>query len=58
MILDRVQDSVFRRLEATRRLGDDWKLELTLQDVPRTAQGSPRPSGPKTGTRLQLFGYF
>jgi hypothetical protein len=59
VIVDTVQDSVFWRLEANRRLGADWKLELTLQGFPRTSPGEPAYYWRKdTYTRLQLFRYF
>ena len=59
VVVDLEQDGLVWRVEASRRLGQDWKAELTLQGFPRTVPGEPNHYWRKDGyLRLQLVRYF
>jgi hypothetical protein len=59
ILSDLEEDSLLWRLEASRRLGEDWKLKLSLQAFPRTASGEPAYWWRNDGyARLQLVRYF
>jgi hypothetical protein len=59
LVVDLEQDSLFWRLEASRRLGQDWTLGLELQGFPRTIPGEPIHFWRRDGyLQLELRRYF
>jgi len=59
VLSDLEQDSLLWRLDGSRRLGENWKLRLTLQGFPRTAPGEPAYYWRTDGyARLELLRYF
>lgn len=59
VLTDMEEDSLLWRLEGSRRLGEDWKLRLTLQGFPRTAPGEPAYYWRNDGyARLEILRYL